>query len=422
VSLWAPLKTSIYIDPQIVNTGFIKHCAHSDATSRMPACRGIWTMQAFEISSERKFQLTHVRLGIVFGEWSGSLHYRCGEKEYSEEVPFAAASGKRNRHRLTAEGVHAHMELIMTADAVARIKGVLRNDSAEELILDNLTLAIDDFNPGGYLDRYSFFKNGYQSWTATHVHFPEGREMTPIIPSMNVMQDNLRNLPTKKRGEFTSDMFAVIANLDKRAYVLIGQGRDFKQFIYVRGIFSQKGEAPILEIVYDLGGTVLGAGSTMKLDEVVFVADDSPNRVQDNYFDLIKPRIKSQQLPTGWCSWYYYFTKINQKEIFENVTVAGERDINLKYFVLDDGYFTAIGDWLSVNKKFPDGMKAVVEKVQSVGMIPGLWLAPFVARRNSQLYREHREWFLKDEGGKPVLAGWNPNWGVPAGSYQHRCP
>lgn len=374
-------------------------------------------MQAFEISSERKFLLTHVRLGIVFGEWSGSLHYRCGAKEYREEVPFAAASGKRNRHRLTAEGVHAHMELVMTADEVARINGVLRNDSAEDLILDNLTLAIDDFNPGGSLDRYSFFKNGYQSWTATQSYSPEGREMTPIIHPMNIMQDNLRNLPTKKRGEFTSDMFAVIANLDKRASVLIGQGKDFKQFLYVRGIFSQKGEVPILELVYDFGGTVIEAGSTMKLDEMVFVADDSPNEVQDIYFEMIKPRVKSQQLPTGWCSWYYYFTKINQKEIFENAAVAGERNPGWKYFVLDDGYNTAIGDWLSVNRKFPDGLKAVAEKVQSAGMVPGLWLAPFIARRNSQLYREHREWFLKDERGKPVLAGWNPNWGLGGNFY-----
>ena len=235
---------------------------------------------------------------------------------------------------------------------------------------------------------------------------------------MNNMQDNLRNLPSGKRGEFTSDMFSVIGNLDRRVYLLVGQG-GCQHFLYISIRFSGgKGEAPALELVHDLGGKLLPAGSVLHLDRVLVLADSHANRIQDSYFDLIRARgSDTGKLPTGWCSWYYYFTKIKQDDLYENLDAAREKKVAWRYFVLDDGYQRAVGDWLSINSKFPDGLKAVANRIGAADMIPGLWLAPFIARRNSQLYRNHREWVLKDDKGRPALAGWNPNWGLGGNFY-----
>jgi alpha-galactosidase len=76
-----------------------------------------------------------------------------------------------------------------------------------------------------------------------------------------------------------------------------------------------------------------------------------------------------------------------------------------------------MGDWLSINAKFPDGLPAISAACVQAGWVPGIWIAPFVALRSSNLFREHPDWFLKDRQGKPVLAGWNPNWGLEGRFY-----
>ncbi len=54
-------------------------------------------------------------------------------------------------------------------------------------------------------------------------------------------------------------------------------------------------------------------------------------------------------------------------------------------------------------------MRALAEKIKSTGRRAGLWLAPLVAVKSSGLFREHPDWFLRDERGKAVSAGFN--WG-----------
>ncbi|MGX8699600.1 MAG: glycoside hydrolase family 36 protein, partial [bacterium] len=77
-------------------------------------------------------------------------------------------------------------------------------------------------------------------------------------------------------------------------------------------------------------------------------------------------------------------------------------------FQVDDGWEPAVGDWLAPDAgKFPGGMKAVAEAIHREGFEAGLWLAPFVAERDSALWREHPDWFLLVEG-KPWSCG--SNW------------
>lgn len=71
-------------------------------------------------------------------------------------------------------------------------------------------------------------------------------------------------------------------------------------------------------------------------------------------------------------------------------------------FQIDDGYQTAVGDWLSIDlKKFPSGMKHIADSIHSKGFQAGIWLAPFGAQKNSKLAAEHPDWLIKDKRANP---------------------
>ncbi len=110
--------------------------------------------------------------------------------------------------------------------------------------------------------------------------------------------------------------------------------------------------------------------------------------------------------PRVWCSWYSLYTAIDEAILFRVFDELG--DLPFDVLQVDDGWQMSIGDWVA-NKKFPSGMNALAEKIKCTGRKAGLWLAPLIAVESSRLFRGHPNWFLRDEKGKFVSAGFN--WG-----------
>lgn len=95
-----------------------------------------------------------------------------------------------------------------------------------------------------------------------------------------------------------------------------------------------------------------------------------------------------------------------------NVTDAGQErlaeraaKLGVERFVVDDGWFGArdndhagLGDWVVNRKKFPDGLKPLIDKVHSLGMSFGLWVEPEMVNPDSNLYRKHPDWVLNFTG------------------------
>jgi len=117
-------------------------------------------------------------------------------------------------------------------------------------------------------------------------------------------------------------------------------------------------------------------------------------------------RIKKDVAPRVWCSWYSLYTVIDEPILFEIFDQLG--DLPFDVLQVDDGWQVSIGDW-EANEKFPSGMQALAGKIKSTGRKAGLWLAPLIAVKSSRLFREHPGWFLHDEKGRPISAGFN--WG-----------
>ncbi|MBQ9383559.1 MAG: alpha-galactosidase, partial [Ruminiclostridium sp.] len=118
---------------------------------------------------------------------------------------------------------------------------------------------------------------------------------------------------------------------------------------------------------------------------------------------------KTSESPVfGYTSWYRHYQDICEKYIADDLEGIKSCGVKADIFQIDDGYQTAVGDWLSTDmSKFPNGMKAAADMINEAGMTPGLWLAPFVCEEKSELFRDHRDWLLTSEDGVPVKAGCN---------------
>ena len=76
-------------------------------------------------------------------------------------------------------------------------------------------------------------------------------------------------------------------------------------------------------------------------------------------------------------------------------------DLGAERFVLDDGWFgtrdddtQSLADWVIDARKYPDGLRPLIDHVHGLGMTFGIWFEPEMINENSDVYRAHPEWVL----------------------------
>ena len=135
----------------------------------------------------------------------------------------------------------------------------------------------------------------------------------------------------------------------------------------------------------------------------------------DRWLELAKIKPRPAAPLVGFSSWYRYYEDISQDKLANDLEAMRELldDCDLgpckPLFQIDDGY-TTVGDWTTPHAdRFPDGMGAFAQRIVDAGMMPGLWMAPFVCSVDSDVFRDHKDWLLRDKLGVPVMTGshWN---------------
>ena len=255
------------------------------------------------------------------------------------------------------------------------------------------------------------FLNGYQSWSLSEEVPAYGRYpglnpiFTPFIRMFRLKRygDYFFKRYSARRGMFHSYSYSYIRRADGSA-VLTGSLSEKAGYTIVS--YRTRRDTVLLE--KDCGGMALDGEKTV-LDIVIL--DGGMDEVFDRYFDMMRPRREVPAPTTGWTSWYYYYEKIDEKIILDNLKAFADKKVPIDVFQIDDGYQKAVGDWLETNSKFPNGMKPIAKAAVKAGYKPGLWLAPFIAEEKSDLVRNNPNWLLRFPDGKPVTAGYNPfNW------------
>lgn len=267
---------------------------------------------------------------------------------------------------------------------------------------------LDGFTPS----RIAFLRNGYQSWSTTRSYRISEKPLRPRLGLVSLVTSNMANLPSNTPGDLSSEMYSVITDLTDGRSMLVGQEPPFDQFFYIRLNVARRGGGSVFEIVYDFGRQMVIPGEELALDGIVFLSGSRPE-VEQSYFHGIMERTGYKPPPRnlrGWCSWYQYHNKIVPDVLYKNIDAIRSRRLGFDFFLVDDGWQAAVGDWLKPGGAFKGRMREIADAVRAAGMRPGLWFAPFTVARKSELFRLHPEYLLKDERGKLLTAGYNPIW------------
>ncbi len=88
--------------------------------------------------------------------------------------------------------------------------------------------------------------------------------------------------------------------------------------------------------------------------------------------------------------------------------IARCKELGLKYFVLDAGWFAQLGDWADIREeKYPDGFGAFIDKIRAAGLVPGLWFEFEHCSKNARVLKEHPEFMVTRHGRRVPLFGGN---------------
>jgi alpha-galactosidase len=135
---------------------------------------------------------------------------------------------------------------------------------------------------------------------------------------------------------------------------------------------------------------------------------------------MIAKGIRLQNPPTNayqpiWCAWG--FGRNFQPKQIEDALPEAQK-LGMGWVTMDDGWQTNLGDWQPNPQKFPKGdasVRELVDKIHARGMKAQLWWAPLAASPDSNLAREHSDWFLLDaSGSKRKISYWKAFYLCPA--------
>jgi alpha-galactosidase len=255
----------------------------------------------------------------------------------------------------------------------------------------------------GPVSELAYLQHGWQSWSPVRV-----RELNAPDDAFEGDDYDSKHLPHGRLqpGQAQSEWFTVLGRVATERGALIGFISAADQLSEIR--FATAGEEiTSLRATCYADGIQLAPGGTLR-SEVLCLKFGEPRALVEEYAARLGETMQARrdlEALSGWCTWYFYFGQNTSSDVEANVERIRIEHLPLDLQLIDDGYQTAIGDWTSINPdKFPQGMRAAADGIRGAGMRPGIWLAPFGTRHDSQLAAEHPEFLLRDEAGGPVLA------------------
>lgn len=158
--------------------------------------------------------------------------------------------------------------------------------------------------------------------------------------------------------------------------------------------------------------TPVAPGAELASERLLLSVDSDYHRQLDTYGALIltlhHPRV-SAPTPMGWWSWTAYYFGLNTGTALTNAQWESQhlKSLGYDFFHIDEGYQYARGEYSTPNATlFPNGLAGMEQKVTNLGLVPGIWTAPFEVSERSFVYQNHPDWLVHNAKGEPIHIGW----------------
>lgn len=179
---------------------------------------------------------------------------------------------------------------------------------------------------------------------------------------------------------------------------------------------DQLGSTRVVMGIHDEGFCwLLNPGEEFQTPEALLTYSfDGLNGLSQKYHKIIRenvchPKYLEEKRPVLLNSWEATYFDFDEKKIYELGKNAKELGVEL--LVLDDGWFgkrdddhRGLGDWFVNEDKLNNGLKDLVDRINDLGLKFGLWFEPEMINEDSELYRNHPEWVLRDPERLPMLS------------------
>lgn len=210
-----------------------------------------------------------------------------------------------------------------------------------------------------------------------------------------------------KPGRYRSENVVMLQETakDGKATAILLAGFVTSHHQYGRFIVKKQPDGVAVRAISAADGRLVEDGEAVESETLMLSCGDDAEKLLRDYaarWGRNMCAVVGRKSPLGWCSWYYYFDKVTEADIVENVDylAAHRREFPVDVIQIDDGYQHDCGEWLKTNDKFPRGLAWLAKYISERQMTPGLWLAPFLVSENCALWHEHQEWLIHDSQGR----------------------
>jgi alpha-galactosidase len=158
--------------------------------------------------------------------------------------------------------------------------------------------------------------------------------------------------------------------------------------------------------------TAVAPGAELASERLLLSVSSDYYQQLDTYGSLIRqlhhPRVTAPT-PMGWWSWTAYYFGLNSGTAITNAEWESQhlKSLGYDFFHIDEGYQYARGEFSTPNATlFPNGLAGMEQKVTNLGLVPGIWTAPFEVSERSWVYQNHPDWLVHNAKGEPIHIGW----------------
>jgi len=173
-------------------------------------------------------------------------------------------------------------------------------------------------------------------------------------------------------------------------------------------------DRPRIWVVYWLDGVEIAPGEERELDALWLTEDGEQaagsllSGFASAWGQAGMARAQAPS-PSGWCTWYEWFHRLKPEHVTKCLGLLASHGLEVAQ--VDDHWQKEVGDWNELSDEFelafgdPAGL---ARAISGAGLSPGVWTAPFVVTRRSQVASKHPDWLARSASGGAIRAFWNP--------------